>query len=273
MEQQLYEDRIIVFIDILGFSNRIMETVIDDQEQTKQTQSIKSFIELIQNDFEISDKSKEKTEFASSYKSSFIATQCSDSLFLSYKYDEESAVFYCLIHLYYFCFDALRYGFLVRGSIVRGQVYHTKNMIFGPGLVEAVEKEKALVSYPRIVLGQDILDIVQHHHARHHGPDEELEYIKTLIEKDFDGLYYINYFTGMEGEFDGGVFDLPIYLLTLKKKIEELSETHPAVLSKKLWLKEKYNRAIVHYQSIIEKKQEDEDYQDVANAIHAFKPL
>jgi hypothetical protein len=48
--------------------------------------------------------------------------------------------------------DLLRRGFLVRGGIAFGDLYHRDNVIFGPALNEAVSIEKSKAIFPRILL-------------------------------------------------------------------------------------------------------------------------
>lgn len=48
--------------------------------------------------------------------------------------------------------NLLRKGFLTRGAIVLGDLYHLDNAIFGPALIEAVAMEEEEAFYPRILM-------------------------------------------------------------------------------------------------------------------------
>lgn len=48
--------------------------------------------------------------------------------------------------------------FLVRGSIVIGEIYHDQEMVFGPALVEAYKNERSRAKYPRIILQKELAD-------------------------------------------------------------------------------------------------------------------
>ncbi len=54
------------------------------------------------------------------------------------------------------CDKLLHKGFLVRGGIALGKLYHRDRIICGPALIEAVELEKA-ASYPRCLCSRDVV--------------------------------------------------------------------------------------------------------------------
>lgn len=46
----------------------------------------------------------------------------------------------------------LRQGYFARGGITKGNLYHGRDMVFGPALVEAFHLEVDIAKYPRIIL-------------------------------------------------------------------------------------------------------------------------
>ena len=62
------------------------------------------------------------------------------------------------------------FGFLVRGAITTGDIYHSGNTIFGPAIVRAVEMEKA-VNLPIIEISDETHQIF---HAAHTPEDKEI---------------------------------------------------------------------------------------------------
>jgi hypothetical protein len=50
---------------------------------------------------------------------------------------------------------ALRIGFLIRGGVTIGKLYHSRGVAFGPALVTAVEVESRVAVYPRVVLSHE----------------------------------------------------------------------------------------------------------------------
>jgi hypothetical protein len=53
----------------------------------------------------------------------------------------------------------LEFGVLCRGGVVIGDCFHDNNVIFGPGLVQAVRLEWA-AGTPRVVLSKEVADLV-----------------------------------------------------------------------------------------------------------------
>lgn len=249
----MYEDRILAFIDVLGFSEAIKQTMKDGKENKAQTDRIDSLIRVIQSDLKIDDESYRKhynfsDKEISVLKGSRVVNQFSDSIVISYLINEESGIFVMLLEILFLCMTALQHDFLLRGAIVRNKLYHSKNEIFGPGLVEAYEMEKSLAIYPRIVLDDDIIKLSRKYYGTQNGPDTEEEFVRSLVKRDFDGMYYINYFDGVESELDNAENDMPLYFNRLRDVIEKLKLYESAsVKSKYLWIKEKYNIALKKY--------------------------
>ena len=48
--------------------------------------------------------------------------------------------------------EILRYGYLMRGAIVEGEFFHNNIIVYGKGLVEAVQLEENIAKYPRIMV-------------------------------------------------------------------------------------------------------------------------
>lgn len=73
---------------------------------------------------------------------------------------------------------ALERGLLIRGALVRGDLLHKKNKIFGPALLKAINLEKKSF-YPRIIVSEEVAKF--------------FENIKSLtpINRDFDKSPYI----------------------------------------------------------------------------------
>jgi hypothetical protein len=54
--------------------------------------------------------------------------------------------------------DLLHMGFLTRGAIVVGDLFHRDNVIFGPALLEAYQIESREAFYPRIIVSNKALE-------------------------------------------------------------------------------------------------------------------
>lgn len=76
-----------------------------------------------------------------------------------------------------------QYRILFRGGITKGEFYVDDNIIFGNGLIRAVEIESQKAIYPRVVIDIDNFCLTNYDSLW-----------KPLIKKDDDNLYYVDYF-------------------------------------------------------------------------------
>ena len=125
----MYEDRVLAFIDVLGFSEAIKKTMSGNKEKFSETNRINSLLESIQKDFSVNEKSnitnisKEKLKLINGSR---VVNQFSDSLVISFKINEESGIFFILLDILHLIMSSLQYGFFLRGAIVRNKLYHTQ---------------------------------------------------------------------------------------------------------------------------------------------------
>jgi hypothetical protein len=142
---------------------------------------------------------------------------------------------------------ALEKGFLYRGAIVCGKVYHTERKIFGPALINAYEMEKSKAIFPRIIIDESILGIEKCNYPGFHNPDSEYSNLMELILKDFDGKYFINYinklYTGVNIGIKGEQEHL-MWLCDIINELEKKLDKDDSIKCKYLWLKEKYKIAL-----------------------------
>ncbi len=76
---------------------------------------------------------------------------------------------------------ALEKGMLMRGAITAGDLFHKGNSIIGKALIDAVNIEEKIANYPRVIVPENLINLIPHN-------------LRLFIEKDFDGLFFINYF-------------------------------------------------------------------------------
>lgn len=237
----LYEDRIVVFIDILGFK-QLIESTLDPygNEITEKTHAIKYLLELASTIF------KEHPDL----ETTKIVTQFSDSILISFHYTEPSQVFYTLLDILHLQLELVNLKQVVRGAVCFGKIHHTDNLVFGPGIVRAYEFETQSAIYPRIVVEPKVFDVGAKSAIDGHSPNRERSHIDELILKDFDGQYYVDYYANAQQELNEPNLDWPNYLSKLRLIIEKgLENKNPSVRNKFLWMKEKYNSLIQRYKS------------------------
>jgi hypothetical protein len=117
----VYQNRIILFLDFLGFKEIVERTDADRHYLHNLLDAIDLLHQVGRDDAELS-KSQRITTF-------------SDSVVLSYAVDEESAVFYLLTEVAFAIIDLAIKGFIVRGAITLGKLIHTNKYLVGPARV------------------------------------------------------------------------------------------------------------------------------------------
>ncbi|MBL1146193.1 MAG: hypothetical protein D8M28_00665 [Proteobacteria bacterium] len=228
-----YEDRIVCFIDILGFKEHIE---LSNNDSSK-IESIAKALQALRRVLDIDNSNIEERDGAN-------ITQFSDSIVISFKYDQKSGVYWTLLKLVWAQATLVNHGMLVRGAIVRGNFIHTDTLLFGPGIVNAYETEAKIAIYPRIIIDEAVMHVALNY-AEHH-PAQEANYIGKLVFKDIDGKYCVDYLgQGVQQEFDDPEFDYLPYLSKVKKIIISNGQ-HPdkKIAEKYAWLSSKYNEQI-----------------------------
>ncbi len=227
-----YQDRVVCFLDILGFRSHVAGTINPDGTEAKaRTDLLISAFESIRNILDI-DSPEDRVGKE--------VTQFSDSVVISFGADKESGVFDALLDIMWVQVNLVLRGILCRGAVARGNLVHTPKVLFGPGMVHAYELESKAALYPRVILDESIINLGIMAHARHHLPQHEEESIMSLLEKDADGMHYINYITGAQSELDDPEFDYPNYLTCLQNIVAGgLTTEDPSVAVKYRWLLEK----------------------------------
>lgn len=89
---------------------------------------------------------------------------------------------------------------LSRGAIVKGQIYHNQDVLFGNGFVNAYCLQEKTTVYPRIIIEDEV---VKSYKAFDEAGQKYLD--MNLIKDDYDGMYVSDYlfnFYGLNHEQD-----------------------------------------------------------------------
>jgi hypothetical protein len=228
-----YEDRVVCFLDILGFRECVRQTIADDPSMVIQrVGDIEGALETVRD---VLGLDKEERDASAQI------TQFSDSIIISFLAGEQGGVFATLQSILWVLIELVRGGFTCRGGIVRGRLVHNDRLLFGPAMIDAYELEKKVAYYPRVVLDKSIVSLSGEHPAPHHNGSDEITYVGELVVKDFDGIYYLDYFGAAEKELNDPEVDYPLYLDDISKLIEKgLSYKNAGIRIKYQWMKEKY---------------------------------
>lgn len=160
---------------------------------------------------------------------------------------------------------AIRNGFLVRGAITVGKLYHTDGVIFGPALVQAFELEKQ-AKYPRVIVSNEIINSLQKHEAEKYlfqaiVSDEIISIIrgneKKKYQLDNKSQFFVDYFRivfqGYPSE-DIKTLCNAIELIINKPLEREDGE----ILEKIEWFKRRYYEIKMEYTEYEKRKKIDE---------------
>jgi len=146
---QQYEDRLVAFIDILGFKDLVADTETDARKLQHLTAALDGLYNRIW-----------QWEADGSY-SSFAFTQFSDSIVISALADSTDS-FEMLQQLLLGVMELVDdYDILVRGGIARGQLIHDRAMVVGPAMVEAYRLESKEAIYPRIIIDKVLKEQIE----------------------------------------------------------------------------------------------------------------
>jgi hypothetical protein len=256
----MYEKRICCFIDILGFKEHINQTIdADGKCNEAKTESIKEILLLIQ----------EFTKEQGIARSRQI-TYFSDSIVISYLYDEESELFLTLLNILHLSMEMVIKGFLIRGGISIGSLYHTKEMVFGPALVEAHTLESKKAFFPRVIVSKQVLEEGLKFPSSNNSIEEEREHISNILSEDDDGEFFVDCIAKSSSEFDDPSIGLLQLINSIKGHLKNFELEEPCVQCKLLWLKRKTNILI----EIIKSNLSEYDYSDEIQELYKdLKPM
>ena len=182
---QDYEDRIVAFVDVLGFKGLVDSSKNDVKVLRNITSALSTLYEWIW-----------KWE-ADGGDSSFAFTQFSDSVVLSALADTQDS-FEMLLQLMLGIVDiAYSNCIIVRGGIARGKLIHDNEMVVGPAMVDAYFLESQIAKYPRIVISEELKTEFEVNLQEYVDSQPNLTEIprfnKIFKQDDVDGLWYMDY--------------------------------------------------------------------------------
>jgi hypothetical protein len=266
-----YENRIVLFLDILGFKSIIGKTLNKNEDDEKQIQylydTLKRIGSFVRDNF--------KRRNGNWKNNNARVTQFSDSIIVSFIENDE----YVLLNLINIIQDLIIYladnGLLCRGAITYGKLIHTGNVIFGPALNDAYETETRAALYPRVILDKTLLDLSKAN-LTEFLPFEEFmsnkEQMLSYLLKDTDDKFYINYFPEYLNQIPRRN-SYKNYLINMRTTIINGSKSQKPDLQVKFgWLKNKYNHLIYRLQSE-EKIQEISKEKGLFEYVNKLKTL
>ena len=232
-----YENRLIAFVDLLGFKQAVNNSV-----------NHQVIAQKIYNILNYHNRLKEKNYgdgLASGSDYGKEITFFSDCFVISYAIGRGGELNYLLSDVIFHALDLTSIGFLVRGGITFGQLVHQGDICFGPAMNRAYELESICASYPRILVDNVIINNISGFRLECNSEEFEREFIFNLISHDKDGKYFLNYLQ-QNSYFDDYVY-YQNYLMYMRNFLIcnlQQYQNNERVLAKYQWYKEYYNKVI-----------------------------
>lgn len=262
-----YENRVVLFLDILGFSEIIENTVDKNEEEiASKTQFL---IDLIGKMTKVANSTPKN--------SSKVVTQFSDSIVISFKEDDREEIQGIFFNLQRLIANLLEQKILCRGAISYGKLFHDESIVFGPALVEAYFTESQAALYPRVILDNAVLEIMRKNFSfKNSNSYANIRFdsnVKSELEKDSDDKFYVDYFSGAMYFFrDDNLFEM---YENLRKVISDgLRRKKPNEKIKYTWMRNKYNYLPTKIEKINNEEIDLFDRRpDIERFYKTFKPI
>jgi hypothetical protein len=172
MPMNIYEPSVVAFIDILGFKN-----ALKDSSKASEILDALSHVNIWINE-KYSDSARDQFQGVFDIE----LTAFSDSVVISGGESQAVIVVLAALELSQLLIEK---GFLCRGAIVCGELYHKEGIVFGNGLVDAFKTETSQAIYPRILLDQRTAELLN---ESKNDPNE----FEGLIVSDKDSSVFLN---------------------------------------------------------------------------------
>lgn len=169
-----YKEKVVVFLDILGFKSIVDST----EKQDVKDYDVKKIYHYLQKITEI------LTNYDLPHNVGKQITQFSDSIVISFEYDLD-LFYHILLDIQDLVIESIESKILLRGGVTYGKVIHNNQILFGPAVVDAYLHENKSI-FPRIILSNTLIDLISER-------INEFYNIK-LLKIDLDNTTYINCF-------------------------------------------------------------------------------
>ena len=170
-----YEQKVVGFVDILGFAELVQRADCDSELRAKVMQAL--------------EQVRAATELGRPTEIEFQAQYFSDSLIVSSQHSPKG-LWHLLLSLDALAWNLLQQNILVRGAVTIGGIFHDERLVFGVGVNKAYHLESNVAKVPRIILGQDAFAAVENFAA---NGSTWATYRDSRIRRDSDGVYFLNF--------------------------------------------------------------------------------
>jgi len=164
-------ERLVCFIDILGFADLINQASKKDQNAIKRIDSALRTIQTLGDRIEAHKGSRPAVHIFS------------DSVIISAAAEDHAVSALCKA-LAELTWDLLKAGVFIRGGLAVGKVSSDKTRPWGPAIVTAYRMESTVATVPRVVAHRSFLELLG---------ENGVKSLEPLLRRDTeDGVYFID---------------------------------------------------------------------------------
>jgi len=235
----LYQNRIVAYIDILGFTELIKQT-INENDPEFAARKLNILYGIVKNIRAYMSAARNKRHLSGNCA----VTMFSDTIIFSQPKTESLGVLAMFDVIKRLQINMLQKGILLRGGIVYGKLVHNDEIILGPALINAYNVESKSAVYPRIVIDPKVTWLYIRKDGKPIGQKRIKDFADDfLFTDDFDGTYYIDYFNEVESYLTA--LNLSEYYSTIKNMITKGKKSDDTgIRMKYLWMEKKLKEAI-----------------------------
>jgi hypothetical protein len=240
--QPSVQERVVAFVDVLGFTRLVRQAFSGDNELLKQLHRILrvTAIHAVVTSGDI------LPEIKSFLSPNLRATAFSDSIVISDVW-QNGGLERVMSTASLLASLLLQEGILSRGGIAKGKTIHDERILLGNGYLAAYELEHKVAVFPRLVIADDLV------------PEAE-QLTGCHIKTDFDGFRFIDVFYQYSGMHQavvdiliGKPQRLAVPTVNAFGRVREVvvlglaKEKKPSILAKYRWLARQFNEAVMAY--------------------------
>lgn len=263
-----YENRVIAFIDILGFKEIIKQSE-QDTSKIELVHSILEYLKALETTdkwtlqlLEIEEDAQKRGVENFDLRNRINTTAFSDSIVVSVKVDGNvnEMTSTLIVNLSYVGAMLLEKGILIRGGITLGNIIHRENgIVFGQGLIDAYILETKNAKYPRLVLSNKLIKSLNYPIETKKNRYPYHQYIERF-DDGCVGFHQMIHYQVLQSLTEMTSSRLQHSLDKVRKVIIrglDSSFEHPDVFEKFNWLKEQYNNLIIFDDNSSDSKTEE----------------
>lgn len=223
-----YKNKIVCFIDILGFADMIDRKYISDPGKIYDILSeIKTSITDWAEAPIASKIDLQITQFSDCIVFSFVPTR---HYFMTFNFFKELSIKMIMKH-----------GVIFRGGITYGQIFHDPEMIYGPAMNRSYRLESKEAVYPRIIIDKSALEL----------KDDDGKTISDypgqfVFQLTASGYSYIDYIVDVNSYVNQHE-----YYERLRSLINKGLVLPEGIREKYEWMRDEYNKAKQNYAELI----------------------